>query len=63
MTQARAEVAVKECAVPAFTLGVGKNPDSHVTEVMYTTWSVYCRGLAHFECRAGAQGLLAHSVY
>ena len=54
------EVAVKEFTVPAVTLGVGKNPDRHVTEVVCTTWSVYCMALAHFQRRAGAQGLFAH---
>jgi hypothetical protein len=63
MTQARAEIAVKGCRVPGVTLGVGKNLDRHVTEVMYTTWSVYCMGLAHSQRHAGAQVLFAHPVY
>ena len=63
MAQARVEVAVKDCTVPAVTLGVGKDPDRHVTEVMYTAWSVYCMGLAHFQRRAGAQGLYTDPVY
>ena len=62
MMQAMVEVALKECTVPGVTLGVGKNSDRHVKEVMYNTWSVYCMGLAHFQRRAGTQGLFAHPV-
>jgi len=57
------QVAVKVCTVPPVTIGVGKNPDRHVTEVMYTTWSVYCTGLTHFQRLAGAQGLFAYPLY